>query len=154
MHRVRTFPLVAMVAAVLVATLAAAAVPASAKVATTPTVKAAPSKNLQLGQVVEVSGKGWPADASLEIVECNANVVTGDPNACLSTAVVAAHANAKGQVAPTGISFTTGTIGDGSCDGGQVCYLDLTEPGGAIHALAKVTVAKKATTAKEPAARR
>ena len=143
MHRVGTFPLLAMVSAVLVTGLVGGALPASAKTAAAPTAKAAPNKNLQLGQVVEVSGKGWPANAALKIVECNANVVSGDPDACLLTAVVPARANAKGQVAPTGISFSTGTIGDGSCNSGQTCYLDLTEQSGALSALAKVTVAKK-----------
>jgi len=150
MIRIRTSgPMVA--GAVLATGLLVGALPASAafahpaKVAprATPTAKAAPSKNLTNGKVVNVSGKGWPAHDTLVVVECNANAATSDTNACNQTALVSTSASSKGAV-KTQFTFFTGAVGDGTCNARQTCYLVLTEPAQTgLHALMKVTVSKK-----------
>jgi hypothetical protein len=115
-------------------------------VAGNPSVKASPSKNLTNGRTVNVTGKGWPGGDSLVIVECNAAAATlTDLNACDITNIVPATASSKGVVAKTAFTFNTGAIGDGTCNAGQTCYIVLTEPSQTgLHALAKVSVSKKA----------
>jgi hypothetical protein len=93
-----------------------------------PTVKAAPKKNLTNNKVIKVSGAHWPANDSLLIVQCNGNAATGDVNACDLSNLVSTTADAKGKVPKTAFTFHTGTIGDGTCNSGQTCYIVLTEP--------------------------
>jgi len=140
----RGVPVVA-VTGLLVAGLTMVALPASAA---TPTAKVAPSKNLTNLKVVQVSGKGWPAGDTLAIVECNSNAATSDTKACNETlggpgGIVFTDANAKGVVAKTAFTFVTGTVGDGTCNSKQTCYITLTEESSTgLHALVKVTVHK------------
>jgi hypothetical protein len=130
----------AVTGTVLVAGLLVAGLPAGAS---TPTAKAAPSKNLTNGKVVKVSGKGWPANDSLVIVECNSNAATNDQKACNENDIIDATANKKGVVPATDFTFATGTIGDGNCNPGATCYMALTEPSATgLHVLVKVTVKK------------
>lgn len=141
MHRLN-HRLMAIAGACLVAALFSSAMPAGAS---TPTAKASPSKNLTSGSVVKVTGKGWPANDSLVVVECDA--AAGQSGAaqadCNISNVVAVTASSKGVVAPVDFTFATGTVGSGTCNAGQTCYLVLTEPSATgLHALMKVTVKK------------
>jgi hypothetical protein len=139
MHKGRIFSVATGV--VLALGLAATALPASAA---TPTAKVAPSKNLTNGKSLKVSGKGWPANDSLVIVECNgaAGNLT-DLNACNENNIVSVAASSKGVVPATPFVFSTGTIGDGTCNPGQSCFVVLTEASATgLHALVPVTVKK------------
>lgn len=110
-----------------------------------PKGKAKPNKNLVNNSTVMVSAKGFPANDSLVIVECNSNAKTSDQNACDTSVIVGAVANAKGVVAATPYTFRTGTIGDGTCNANQTCYIVVTEPSSTgLHALIKVKVSKSA----------
>lgn len=153
MSRIRTSGLSTFVAVAIVAGLLLGASPASAaarhavpaKSAVAPSAKATPSKNLTDSEVVEVSGKGWPHKATLALVECDAAAATNVANAC-EPAGETTTSNAKGVVAPTPITFATGTLNlDGAaCDPGQTCYLVLSDPSvSGLQVLIKVT-AKKA----------
>ncbi|MCU1429495.1 MAG: hypothetical protein JWL83_3495 [Actinomycetia bacterium] len=100
---------------------------ASAVVAS-PTVKASPKKNLTNNKIIKVSGTHWPASETLVVVQCNGNAITGDVNACDTTNIVFTASNAKGKVPKTAFTFHTGTVGDGTCNSGQTCYMVLSEP--------------------------
>lgn len=111
-----------------------------------PSGKASPKANLMNGTVVNVTGKGWPANDSLVIVECDSAAQSLDVNACNINNIVPTTASAKGVVPKTAFTFATGTIGDGTCNAKQTCYIVLTEPSQTgLHALIKVKVSKSAT---------
>lgn len=129
----------------VLATVAALAIP-STVLAANPSGKVSPSKNLTNNKTINVTGKGWPANDSLVIVECDSSASgLTDINACNTNNIVSASANAKGVVSKTQFVFATGAIGDGTCNAGQSCFIVLTEPSQTgLHALMKVTVSKKA----------
>ena len=128
----------------IVVTVGALVLPTAAFGAT-PKGKASPKSNLTNNSTVMVSAKGFPANDSLVIVECNSNAATSDQNACDTTVIVGVVANAKGVVAATPYTFRTGTIGDGTCNAKQTCYIVVTEPSSTgMHALIKVKVSKSA----------
>jgi hypothetical protein len=133
---------------VLVGGIMSMAMPMAASA--TQSAKVSPSKNLTNGKTLKISGKGWPKNDSLAIVECNSNAQSSDMNACNTTVGSApgqiefTTANSKGVVKAT-YTFATGTIGDGNCNARATCYITLTEPSATgLHALVKVTVSKKA----------
>lgn len=79
-------------------------------------------------QTVKVTGLKIPAvpPASMDFAaECNANVLSGDVNACGSPSPLTV--NSKGT-AKGSLSMVTGTVGDGTCGTGsadEVCYVVL-----------------------------
>jgi len=84
-----------------------------------------PDKHVTNGEILKVSGKHWPAAASVKIQECNPNVLTGDPNACDQNHVVFVAAGKSGAVPRTNFTFATGSIGDGSCNVGGSCFIQM-----------------------------
>lgn len=90
------------------------------------------SGKLKNNTVVTVTGKHWVAGDTLAIAECNGTVVTSmSEAACDVSNAVTSTATTKGKI-PTGttLTFATGTVGNGTCDKGQTCYIvviDLTQ---------------------------
>ena len=64
---------------------------------------------------VHVKGSNWPASAQVDVVECNANILTGDPNACDSAQSVRSDVGESGRFSIKEFPITLGAIGDGSC---------------------------------------
>ena len=84
------------------------AVSAAPAFATGVSAKASPNKKLTNGQVVKISGKGWPAKDSLVIVECNGSVTTGlSQTYCNLNNVVSIVASSKGVIKGS-FTFATG----------------------------------------------
>jgi hypothetical protein len=77
-------------AAATVAALLGAAAPADAAPSGTPRVRAAPSRALQDGQTVAVSGSGFPPNAGIGLAQCPAGA--SFPTACVGQLVVGADA--------------------------------------------------------------
>jgi hypothetical protein len=81
---------------------------------------------------IGIKVKGAPASTEIAIDECNANVITGDMNACSETPgsapgdVLLVSTNAKGKVKvkdyPVLVSSKT-MEGDGYCAKGDTCYI-------------------------------
>lgn len=93
-----------------------------------PKLKASPNKNLTNNKVVKVSGSKFTADAgeTVYIVQCNANIVNNDSNACDENNVVPTTVDSKGKLATAKITVHTGTIGDGTCgtsSSDKSCYI-------------------------------
>jgi hypothetical protein len=93
-----------------------------------PVGSVAPSKGVLAGQPVSVAFGGF-AGASIGFIECNANITSGqsvaqacDPGTALN-GLVPRHI-LPAVTFPTSL-IRTGTIGDGSCLGGDTCYLDI-----------------------------
>lgn len=80
-----------------------------------PTVTVSPSSGLANGASVNVTFSGFPANASLFILECNATAATspGATHCDLGTAKPVT-ANASGAGSGT-FTVKTGTVGDGTC---------------------------------------
>lgn len=86
-----------------------------------PFARAFPARHLFDSQEINIVGLHYPStDNSFSITECNANAISGDPNACDLSKVVSVPGN--GGFVDTNVTFHAGTIGDGTCNAGQVCY--------------------------------
>lgn len=88
------------------------ALAASAATATVPTITLSPDIGLTYGQVINLSGSGFTAGASLIAVECNgqAKGVAG----CDTSAIEPITVTSSGTFTAS-FSVITGTIGDGTC---------------------------------------
>lgn len=81
---------------------------------------------LKANTAVTVTGKKWVAGDTLAVAECNPNVLSGDANACDEDNAVLVTATSKGKIpAATVLTFATGTIGDGTCNKKQTCYIEV-----------------------------
>ena len=77
----------------------------------------------------------------LVVTECNAKVLSGDPDTCRAGSPVGVTSRAG-----TGISgrftVTTGRVGDGTCAGAEACYIEAWSPKHPeLQSLAEVTFA-------------
>jgi hypothetical protein len=83
---------------------------------------------LASGTVVSVAGKGWVPGDTLVVSECNPNLNEG---ACDVSTTQEVTASAKGKLPKgTTLTWTTGTVGNGTCNKKQTCYIvvaDLTQ---------------------------
>jgi Neocarzinostatin family len=137
--------LVGGVAALSLAVVMAAGVPAGASGVS---VKVSPAKGLKNGKVVTVSGTGLPVATlgkknSFFIDECN-DAVTGqlsvaDEPHCDVSVAKALTVSKKGAF-KTSFKVATGTVGDGSCGvaGHLTCVIGVGDAGGQ-GAVAKIT---------------
>ncbi|HEY5024352.1 MAG TPA: hypothetical protein VII76_05195 [Acidimicrobiales bacterium] len=67
------------------------------------------------GCSIHMRGTGWPRTSVVDVLECNANVVTGDPHACDSTRVAQRTVGHSGRFSVNAFTIVFGNIGDGSC---------------------------------------
>jgi hypothetical protein len=87
-----------------------------------------PWRGLRNGEVVSVHWQhfsGYPKRA-LIVTECNSGALS-DPNACKTTDTVTVFPRADGSIQAR-YKVTTGTVGDGTCDAGQACYIGVSSP--------------------------
>ncbi len=94
----------------------------------TTTSPVTPWRGLRGGEVVSVSAAHFSADThqGLTISECNANALT-DLNACSNTDAVTVFPRADGSI-HAHYKVRTGPVGDGTCDAGETCYLEVSSP--------------------------
>jgi Neocarzinostatin family len=116
----------------------AIAIAASAPaMASGPRAKPMPNKQLTAGQVLTVTGRGFPPYLTMYIVQCNRDVATFGEDACNINNYVQITTTRKGLVPATLFTVQTGAIGNGSCGTGtrdRKCYIvisteDLTQHG-------------------------
>jgi Neocarzinostatin family len=83
---------------------------------------------LKNNTVVTVGGKNWVPGDTLVLSECNPNL---NESACDDSTIKEATVSPTGKIpAGTTLTWTTGTVGNGTCNKGQVCYItvaDLTQ---------------------------
>jgi hypothetical protein len=106
-----------------------------------PTLSAAPIGALLDGQQVVATGSGFDPSAGLTVFECNPNVTTEAPSQACSSGQTVSPSSTGAFV--TGITVSTGPVGDGTCGTGttdSTCYLAAVPAGGA-PLLAKLTFA-------------
>ena len=99
---------------VVVTTAAAQGVPAIKLLGGKPKPCSVKKGTVTNGCAIRVKGTGWPKSATVSVVECNANLVGGDPNACSSAGSVAV-ASRSGRFSVKAFTIVLGTVGDGSC---------------------------------------
>ncbi|HVU72739.1 MAG TPA: hypothetical protein VHE83_07245 [Mycobacteriales bacterium] len=120
------------------ATFALLALPTAAFAAASVTVS--PSNVGASGGSVTVTGAGFGANKSLVVVEC-ANL-SGQAG-CDITNLGSATSDASGAFTTT-FNFKTGTIGNGTCNAGDTCYVTAADPTNPTdktnQAVAKITV--------------
>ncbi len=100
---------------------------------------------------IHVKGSHWPTSSEVSVVECNANVVSGDPNACNSARAVGRSVGHSGRFAINGFTIALGAIGDGTCGSlthPPKCYIQarvVQTGGGGETALASFTFTSSRT---------
>jgi hypothetical protein len=81
---------------------------------------------------IGVTIKGAPASTEIAVVECNANVISGDMNACAETpgsapgdvTIVETNAAGKAKVKDYSVLVSSKKMeGDGYCAKGDTCYI-------------------------------
>lgn len=75
-----------------------------------PSITVTPSTGLHGGQVVTVSVNGFPANASLAVIQCSPLVATAGPSACNTGGVKLVSTGANGT-ATTTLAVVTGAVG-------------------------------------------
>jgi len=111
------------------AAIGAALIPATSAFAATPAVTVdwaakAGGFGLQDGDTTTVTGTGFTANSPVIVVECSA---AADPASCQpSTANTSATTDASGNFTLTGYVVHTGAIGNGTCNAGATCYVNVT----------------------------
>jgi hypothetical protein len=84
------------------------------------------------GCTIRVKGTSWPKSGAVDVAECNAKVLTGDPNACDVTNEVQLTAGRSGRFSVKDFTVELGTVGDGSCTSPgspPQCYVQATSGG-------------------------
>ena len=79
------------------------------------------------GCTIKVKGTNWPKSAEVKVVECNAKVTSGDPNACATADPVTSGRSGRFSIRSFAVSL--GTVGDGSCSASgtaPTCYVQAT----------------------------
>ncbi len=87
-----------------------------------------PWRGLRNGEVVSVDFSHFAQGSGrrLTISECNANAFA-DPSACKRTDTRSIVTGVDGSIHAS-YRVTTGTVGDGTCDEGQTCYIKVSSP--------------------------
>ncbi len=108
-----------------------------------------PRRGVRDGQTVKVGvqlPKGLPSLLKAEglhviVLECNHKAVAGDARACDTSDVFTTVAKHRDLTMP--FRIVTGTVGDGTCNPGQTCYIELTWHLGDPYAesLAEISIA-------------
>jgi len=83
-----------------------------------------PSRGIRDGQLVTLQLVAFGGSVPLFLRECNPHILAGDVHACGATAVVTtplAHGQRRAR-----FRVVTGTVGDGTCDPGETCYISVT----------------------------
>jgi len=86
---------------------------------------------------IHVKGSNWPRSSEVNVVECNAGILSSDPNACDRAQEVQATVRNSGRFSLKDFTIVLGSIGDGSCTAltrPPTCYVQATD--GAETALA------------------
>ena len=93
----------------------------------TTTSPVTPWRGLRDGEVVSLNARGFSgSDGPLTVSECDGNALT-DPKACSNTDTVTVFPRADGSI-HAHYKVMTGPVGDGTCDEGQNCYIEVSSP--------------------------
>ena len=93
----------------------------------TTTSPVTPWRGLRDGEVVSLNARGFSgSDGPLTVSECNANALT-DLKACSNTDTVTVLPRPDGSMHAR-YKVMTGPVGDGTCDEGQTCYIEVSSP--------------------------
>jgi hypothetical protein len=96
-----------------------------------PSITVSPSAGLHNGQVVKISGSGFPKNTDLAVVECNPTVFTGSPKACNAAGAIQLKTGSGGSFPATNFTVVAGKVGDGSCGtkaADATCYIFVSPP--------------------------
>jgi len=88
------------------------------------------------GCTIKVKGTSWPKSAAVNVVECNAKVLTNDPSACDLASAVRTTAGRSGRFTVNALTISLGTVGDGSCSAPgspPKCYVQATGGGETVR---------------------
>jgi hypothetical protein len=87
-----------------------------------------PWRGLQDGQIVTIDAQHFAGGyrGPLIVSECNANALF-DPKACDLAETITVSPGSGGSIQAR-YRVTTGTVGDGTCDAGQACYIGVSSP--------------------------
>jgi hypothetical protein len=114
---------------------------AGAAAASSPRAHVTPRTQLVAGQVVTVTGKGFPPDTQVDVDECNGNVMTQGASACYAI-YKQVLTTRKGLVPATTFNVQTGFIGaNGSCGTSRAdrkCYMAIATGGATQYALTEI----------------
>jgi hypothetical protein len=114
------------------------------------TATATPSSGLTNGQSITVSGGGFPASASLAVVECSAAAPDAAGSQCNIGGVTFATATASGSFS-TAFTVKTGAIGTGTCAANSTCYVFAATVDKAHSAVATIQFGTGASSSSPPA---
>jgi len=93
----------------------------------TTTSPVTPWRGLRNGEVVSLNARGFSgSDGPLNVSECSANALT-DLKACSNTDTITVLPRADGSM-HAHYKVMTGPVGDGTCDEGQLCYIEVSSP--------------------------
>jgi len=76
---------------------------------------------------LKITGTHWPRSAGVSVVECNPNILSGDPDACESADASDATTGHSGRFTVKGFTVILGPIGDGTCSAStnpSKCYIE------------------------------
>lgn len=108
-------------------------------------VTADPNSNLTSGQVVQVTGAGLPASATVAVLQCNASI--GDATGCNTAGAQVKQTDADGALPTTAVTVHTGQQGSNAssvCDASNngACVIAVADPQtGATYGYAPITFA-------------
>ncbi|MDR3650401.1 MAG: family 16 glycosylhydrolase [Acidimicrobiales bacterium] len=88
------------------------------------------------GCTIRVKGTSWPKSAAVDVVECNARILTGDANACDTANEVGLTTGRSGRFSVNSFTIELGTVGDGSCSAPgspPKCYVQATSGGETVR---------------------
>jgi hypothetical protein len=92
------------------------------------TIAISPVTNVKSGSKISVSGLGFAPNKQVFALECSG---TGGQQDCDTNAVGAGQTNASGAFSGVQVPVHSGTVGDGTCNAGQTCYIAATtDPSG------------------------
>jgi hypothetical protein len=101
-----------------------------------------PSSGLKDGQTVTVTGSGWPANDTINMVECSVPLTA--VSSCDLGTLVRITSSATGTFS-TPFRVHTGVVGDGSCDPGKSCLIAIGNTDNSSAAQVSIAFAPAAT---------
>jgi hypothetical protein len=108
-----------------------------------PTITVTPNTGVKNNTTVSVSGKGFPANKTLYVIECGA--LTGQAACDVGTLNSSSKTSSSGAFSKVKVKVHTGKVGNKSCVAGGKCYIAAatsTTPSASSSASATFTFAK------------